>query len=140
MWLCHIVQQHLGGTQIGRFEAFGEPAIHRTEEFTSSVGAVSAPPEPGEAGGRAQFPAQGSLPVRPIERLPKLVFGRRRSTGVAPQEKELALDAQQLGVSPFSAHPLRWFFANRAWSNPERLLLRLLTRNARFRRLRRNAE
>ena len=54
-------------------------------------------PKPRETRGGAQFPGQGSLPARPVERLPEVILGRRRGSGSALQQQKLALDAQQLG-------------------------------------------
>ena len=40
------------------------------------------------------------MPARPVERLPEVILGRRRGSGRALQQKQLALDAQQLGNYP----------------------------------------
>jgi hypothetical protein len=40
------------------------------------------------------------LPVRPVERLPKVILGHGRGPLCALQQKKLALDAQKLGNQP----------------------------------------
>ena len=55
--------------------------------------------QPSEACGGPQFQGQSILPPRPIERLPEVILGCRRRSGVG-QEQKLALDAQQLRKQP----------------------------------------
>lgn len=61
--------------------------------------------QPREARGGTQFPGRRALPARAAERLPKIILGRRGGSLCALQQKQLALDAQQLRNQPtfFSA-------------------------------------
>ena len=57
-------------------------------------------PHPREARSGTQFPGQGTLPVRPVQCLLEVVFGRARGAGTAHQEQKLAFDPQQFGNCP----------------------------------------
>src|ERR1700738_1989492 len=94
------VDQCFCSFEIGSFETLGEPIGDRREKRNRLCGPMLVAQQPGEARGGAQFPGQGSLPVRPVERLPQVTLGRRRGFGRVLQQNELALDAQQLGDWP----------------------------------------
>jgi len=55
--------------------------------------AVLVAQQAGEARGSAEFPGQRTLLARPVERLPKMILGRRRGSGRILRQKELAFDA-----------------------------------------------
>ena len=52
---CQLVEQRLGVLQIERIEAFGEPAIDRSEQFTGFIPLALIAPEPRHAHRRAQL-------------------------------------------------------------------------------------
>jgi len=56
-----FAEQRLGLFQIGRVEAFGEPAIDWREKVAGFGAATLVAAEPGEARGGAQFPELGFL-------------------------------------------------------------------------------
>ena len=56
-----FVEQRLCLFEIGRVEAFGEPAVDRREEIAGFGAPALVAPEPGEARGGAQFPELGLL-------------------------------------------------------------------------------
>jgi hypothetical protein len=58
---CQFVEQRLCLSQIGRGEAFGEPAVDRREQVAGFGAAALVAAEPGEAHGGAQLPELGPL-------------------------------------------------------------------------------
>src|ERR1700719_1233159 len=98
--IVKTVDQCLCGFEIGSFETLGEPIVDRREKRDRLCGPILVVQQLREARGGAQFPAQGSLPARPTERLPVVIFGRRRGSGPSLQQQKLAFDAQQLGNAP----------------------------------------
>ena len=44
--------------------------------------------------------SQDKALARPVERLPEVTFGRRRRSGLTPQQQQLAAVAEQLGNQP----------------------------------------
>src|ERR1700738_5479015 len=98
--LKKTVDQCLCGFEIGSFETLGEPIVDRREKRNRLCGPILVVQQLREARGGAQFPAQGFLPARPTERLPVVIFGRRRGSGPSLQQQKLAFDAQQLGNAP----------------------------------------
>src|SRR5215467_3749590 len=62
-----LIEQRLGILQDRRAEAFGEPAVDRGEQVTGLGAFALVAPEPGEAGGGAQLPKFGVLPLRHSE-------------------------------------------------------------------------
>jgi len=98
--IVKTVDQCFCGFEIVSFETLGEQIVHRRQELTCLFAPILVAQQPGEARGDAQFPGQSSLPARPTERLPVMIFGRRRGPGRALQQKKLAFDAQQLGNTP----------------------------------------
>ena len=96
----YLVQKCFCRREIGRGEPLGEALVDRPEERYCISGAPLIAHQPSEAGGGAEFQRQRALPARPVERLPKATLGLCRSTLGAPQQKALALEAQQLGRQP----------------------------------------
>ena len=86
--------------EVGRVEALGQPVRDRLEEGHGICGTALIAQQPGEARGVGQFPGEGTLPARPIERLPEVILGHHRGSGRALQQNQLAFDAQQLGNRP----------------------------------------
>lgn len=62
-----LVEQRLGRFEIGRAEAFGEPAVDWREKAAGFGLVILVAAEPGEARGRAQFPQLGFLLLRYAE-------------------------------------------------------------------------
>ena len=56
MQFRQLVEQRLGLLQIERVEAFGEPAVDRSEQFASLLRLPLIAPEPRHAHRGAQFP------------------------------------------------------------------------------------
>ena len=66
---------------------FGEPAVDRGEQRARLGGLALIPPQPGEAGGGAQFPRLRLLRTGALDRPPIGSFRPIRSARVAPQEQ-----------------------------------------------------
>jgi hypothetical protein len=73
--LLQTLEKDLRGFEIGRLEPFGEPVVDRLEELQRLRGTALIVYHPSEARRGAQLPGQGTLPARPVERLPEIVFG-----------------------------------------------------------------
>src|SRR5215472_12045531 len=69
-------EKGLCGFQVGRVEPLGEPVVDRLEKRYCMSGTALIAQQPGKARGGAQFPAQGTLPACPVERLPEMILGR----------------------------------------------------------------
>jgi hypothetical protein len=95
-----LIEQASRLSQVCRRETFGEAAVNRPQQRARLRNPLLVSPKPREARGGAQFPGQGSLPARPVERLPEVVLGRRRASGLTLQQQKLAFDPQQLGNYP----------------------------------------
>jgi hypothetical protein len=54
-----LIEQRLRLLQIARVEAFGEPAVDRSEQIASVISLVLLAPEPGRAHRGAEFPGFG---------------------------------------------------------------------------------
>jgi hypothetical protein len=98
--IVKTVDQCLCGFEIISFETLGEPIVDRREKRNRLCGPILVAQQPCEARGGAQFPGQRTLPARPVERLPVVIFGRRHGSGSSPQQQKPAFDAQQLGNAP----------------------------------------
>ena len=83
-----------------RFNRYRASAVDRLEEGHGISGTALIAQQPGEARGGGQFPGEGALAARPVERLPEVILGHHRGFGRALQQKQLAFDAQQLGNRP----------------------------------------
>src|SRR5271156_2280337 len=68
MRLRQIVERLLSLFQIERVEAFGEPAVHRSEQVAGRIPLALIAPEPRHTHRRAQFPRLGLLLSRDRER------------------------------------------------------------------------
>ena len=90
-----FVEQRLRLFQIGRVEAFGEPAVDRREKVAGFGVAALVAAEPGEARGGAQFPELGLLLLRRCSGLCDTVPRRPRN----------ALAAAATGLCACSAPP-----------------------------------
>jgi hypothetical protein len=94
------VEKRFCGFKVGRIEAPGEPVVDRLEEGHGISGTALIPQQPGEARGGGQFPGEGTLRARRVERLPEVILGHHGGSGCALQQKQLAFDAQRLGNRP----------------------------------------
>ena len=74
-----LVEEFLACLQVGCAKSFGEPLINRRQQIARLIDAVPVAQQAGEALGSAEFPGQRTLLARPVERLPKMILGRRRS-------------------------------------------------------------
>jgi len=101
-----IIEQRLCRFEIGGTEAFGEPIVHRRQEFGRLVTPRLVAPQSGKAGGAAQFPGARTLTVRPVDCLPEETLGRCGRSGSALQQNKLAFDPQQLSNCPAFFAPL----------------------------------
>jgi len=73
-----LVEQRLGIFQIARVEAFGEPAIDRSEKIAGLIPLALIAPEPRHARRRAQFQGLCLLLARSRERTLEIRFRFRR--------------------------------------------------------------
>ncbi len=85
--LRQFVEQRFGILQIGGVEALGEPAVDRGEQRVRLGGLALVAPQPGEAGGGAQFPRLRLLRTGALDRPPIGSFRPIRSSRVPPQEQ-----------------------------------------------------
>src|SRR4051812_36063060 len=65
---CQLIEQRLGFLQVRCIEAFGEPAIDRTEQVVGLRAPALLAPEPGKARCRAQLIGSCLLPPRDLKR------------------------------------------------------------------------
>src|SRR5258705_14007226 len=79
--------------KIRRVEPFGKTVVNRLQDCQRFGGTVQITQQPREARCRAEFPGQRTLLTGPVERLPEVILGRRRGSGLALQQQKLALDA-----------------------------------------------
>ena len=86
-----FVQQSLLRLQIGGAKSFGEPLINRRQQIARLADAVAVAQQAGEARGSTQLPRVRPLPARPVERLPKVILGRRRGSRARPATAEARL-------------------------------------------------
>src|SRR5271156_4460512 len=99
-----FLEQDFGLLQIKRVEAFREPAINRSKQFTSLLRVPLVAPEAREAHCGAQFPGLGILLARDGECAFKM---RLRFRGIMLWRKQryLASDAIDFGLAPrFTAY------------------------------------
>ena len=82
-----LVEQRLGILQIGGVEALGEPAVDRRQQLARLGGLALVAPQPGEAGGGAQFPRLRLLRTGSLDRPPIGNFRPIRSARVPPEEQ-----------------------------------------------------
>ena len=73
-----LVEQRLSLLQIERVEAFGEPAVDRSEKIAGLIPLALIAPEPRHAHRRAQFPGLRLLLTRNRERALEVRFRFRR--------------------------------------------------------------
>src|SRR5271155_4477312 len=100
-WLSgmQLIQQRLRLLQIERVEAFGEPAVDRSEQFTSLLPFPLITPQPRRARRRAQFPGLRLLLPRDRKRALEIDL-RFRCIRLARRHGDLAGDAVGLGLEP----------------------------------------
>jgi hypothetical protein len=94
------IEKGLCRFEVGLVEPFGKPVEDRLEDRHRIRRTALIAQQPGRAYGGAQFPGHGALPPCPTQRLPVVIFGRRRGSGRALQQQKLAPDAQQLCYCP----------------------------------------
>ena len=99
-WLSRASRRALAALRSGLVEPFGKPVEDRLEDRHRIRGTALIARQPGKAYGGAQFPGQGALPPCLTQRLPVVIFGRRRGSGRALRQQKLAPDAQQLCDCP----------------------------------------
>ena len=99
-WLSdvHLIQQGLGLLQIERVEAFGEPAVDRSEKIVGLLPFSLIAPKPRHAHRRAQFPGLCLLRTRNRERPLEIRF-RFRRISLGRLERDFAGDAIDLGLA-----------------------------------------
>jgi hypothetical protein len=91
--------------EIGRVETFGELVVDRLQNCHGIRDTALIAQQPGQAGCSAQFPGQGALPERPVERLPKVILGRCLGCGRGLQPKQLTLMRSNSDITQCSSQP-----------------------------------
>jgi hypothetical protein len=62
-----LADQRLRGSEIRRIKALGKPIMDWREQLKRLLCPALVAPQPGEAGGGAQFPGEGTLMPRPVD-------------------------------------------------------------------------
>ena len=92
--LVEIAQQGFRRLEVGGVESLGKPVVHWPQQPLGVGGSALIAQQASKARGGAQFPRKGALPARPVERLPKVIFRRRRGAGCGLRHQQLALEPQ----------------------------------------------
>ena len=102
-WIAYsdvqLIEHGLGLLQVERFEAFGEPAVDRSEQFSSLLRFPLITPEPRHAHGGAEFPGFGLLLTCNRERTLEMSFSFR-GVRLRRLERYFACNAMNMGLEP----------------------------------------
>src|ERR1039458_10871983 len=96
-----LIEQRLRLLQIRRVEAFSEPAVDRSEQFSSLPRLPLITPEPRHAHGGAEFPGFRLLLTRNCERTFEMSFSLR-GVWLRRPERYFACNTMNIGLSPLS--------------------------------------
>src|SRR5258705_12115125 len=94
------VEIRLRGLQVRSFKALAEAIVHRLQKAACLGDSTLILLQACKACGCSQLPWQGALPACPIERLQKVLLGRRRGLRRTLPQNEFAFDGQELGDAP----------------------------------------
>ena len=98
--LRQLGEKRLGVFQIARVETFGEPAVHRSEQFARLLRIALRAPEAREAHCAAQFPELCLLFARDRESALKVGLSLRGVAAEQPQ-RDLSRYAIEFAISPY---------------------------------------
>src|SRR5882724_8344631 len=101
------VEKSFCGDEIGGFEPLGEAAVDRPQQLARLGRSLLSAPEPSEAHSGTQLPGESALASRHVECLTEACLSSLGSGRSSPQEKQLALRAEQLCNAPSRFRLLR---------------------------------